>query len=61
MTDTPPVEFVTTGLSLPRHIMDLLNDEAARQNRNRSNLIAVILADYFQRQEASAATPRKDN
>lgn len=60
MKDEPKAEtnLVTRGYSLPRDIYDQLLGEAERQQRNTSNMLAVILADYFMRKsvERESAT-----
>lgn len=56
-------EVVTRGYSLPRDTYSRLLKEAERQQRNASNMIAVILTDYFLRidleREISARQPAK--
>jgi metal-responsive CopG/Arc/MetJ family transcriptional regulator len=48
-------DFVTTGLSLPRSIMDRVQAEAERQKRSRSSQIALILQEYFERIDGARA------
>lgn len=51
--------LVTRGYSLPRDIFDQLVSEAERQQRNTSNMLAVILSDYFTRVEVERELARR--
>lgn len=54
---TSEKDIVTRGYSLPRETFENLVLEAERQQRNVSNMLTVILNDYFDRQPAPEAAP----
>lgn len=58
MTDPAPApekDIVTRGYSLPRETYDALVNEAGVQQRNVSNMLTVIVNDYFTRRAALPA------
>lgn len=42
-------EYITTGIRLPKELVERLDMLAEKERRNRSNLLRVIIEDYLNR------------
>ena len=47
---------VQFGLSLPRHLLELVDEDAAEQLRSRSNQIAFIIREYYRHKSEARKT-----
>lgn len=48
---------VVRGYNLPQELIDRLNEEAESQRRSASNMLVMILEDYFSRRNTQPHKP----